>query len=377
MIVFKTFFKIVQKYKITIIIYTLLLIIFGVINTTNSNNQLFTNVKPDIIIVNRDENRGITKNFVKYMSDNCHVINIKDSDNKIDDAMFYREVNYIIYIPKGYRKSVLNGKDKTIDIKSTGDYSANLAEIILTRYINIQKIYSNYVKDENMLINYINNNLKKKTNVLVTSEIGENTEKITSYFNFASYSMMAIIIYIICLIIFEFKKNKINERIMISSMNYKKHNRLLLFSSFIFAFFVFILYIFLCFIIFRNNIFNLKGCIYILNTLLFTFVSLTLALLIANIIKNKNAITGIVNVVALASSFLCGAFVPVLYLPSYVINIAHLFPSYWYIKSNNLLANIDIINFNNIKSLILNFSILLLFSLLFIILNNILSKRKI
>ena len=57
MTVFNTFWKVINKYKGTIILFTVMLVTFGGINTTSSNSTVdFTNSKPDIIIVNNSGN---------------------------------------------------------------------------------------------------------------------------------------------------------------------------------------------------------------------------------------------------------------------------------------------------------------------------------
>ena len=53
MTVFKTFWKVVKRYKGTIIGFTLMLVIFGSINmSSNDVTSSFKETKPDIIIVN-------------------------------------------------------------------------------------------------------------------------------------------------------------------------------------------------------------------------------------------------------------------------------------------------------------------------------------
>ena len=53
MTVFKTFWKVVKKYKGTIILYTSMLIIFGGINLqTNNTTTTYVDKKPDILIIN-------------------------------------------------------------------------------------------------------------------------------------------------------------------------------------------------------------------------------------------------------------------------------------------------------------------------------------
>ena len=313
MIVFKTFWKIVNKYKFTIILYTMLLIIFGGLNMASDNKSMgFVNSKPDILIVNNDENDGLTKNFIEYFEKNSNLISIKNNESAINDAIFYRDVNYVIYIPKNYRNDVLNGMNPQIDIKSTGDYQASLAELMLSKYIQTQAVYRSSTSNENELIQLINNTLNRQASIEIMSKIDTTAaSNMRNYFNFASYSIMAIIIYIVCLVMTVFKEKSIHKRTIISSMNYKKHNNQLLLSGFIYSLIVWILFVLLGFVFLKTSLFSLSGLIYILNLLIFSFCCLTLALFISTIINSKDSVTGIVNVVALGSSFLCGAFVPV------------------------------------------------------------------
>lgn len=378
MIVFNTFWKVIKKYKATVILYTAMLVIFGSTNMQANNKAMtFTNTKPDILIVNNDKDGVLTKNLVDYLNKNTNIVKIKDSEEARDDALFYRDVSYIIYIPTSYSKNVLNGINNTLDIKSTNDYNASLAEMILKKYIEVENVYASIYRDEAKIINAINKNLETNSNVEITSKLNTTTmEKTARFYNFASYCIMAVTIYIVCLVLSSFHNEMINKRIVVSSMNYKKHNRLILGASFVYALIVWILYIVLGIILLGDVMFTIRGLIYVLNTLIFTFVALTLALLISTITNNKNAISGIVNVVALAQAFLCGAFIPTQWLPNSVLTIAHVLPAYWYINTNDILKELETISSTTLKPVIINSIILILFSLIFIVLNNIISKKK-
>lgn len=378
MIVFNTFWKVIKKYKATVILYTAMLVIFGSTNMQANNKAMtFTNTKPDILIVNNDKDGILTKNLVDYLNKNTNIVKIKDSEEARDDALFYRDVSYIIYIPTSYSKNVLNGINNTLDIKSTNDYNASLAEMILKKYIEVENVYASIYRDEAKIINAINKNLETNSNVEITSKLNTTTmEKTARFYNFASYCIMAVTIYIVCLVLSSFHNEMINKRIVVSSMNYKKHNRLILGASFVYALIVWILYIVLGIILLGDVMFTIRGLIYVLNTLIFTFVALTLALLISTITNNKNAISGIVNVVALAQAFLCGAFIPTQWLPNSVLTIAHVLPAYWYINTNDILKELETISSTTLKPVIINSIILILFSLIFIVLNNIISKKK-
>lgn len=378
MTVFKTFFRIVNKLKPTIILYTALLIIFGAVNMKTSDNNInFVNSKPDILIINQDVNKGLTKNLIDYMKKNSNIMKVENNEEKINDALFYREVSYVIYIPKDYRKNVLLGKNPKLDIKKTDEYDAHLSEMMLKRYIKLQNIYNKEAGSEDELITLINDNINDDVNVKITSKVDTSkTYNIAYYFNFASYSILAIIIYIVCLVLCSFKEESISKRINISSINYKSHNNKILLASIVFSSIVWLLFVIIGVTIVGDIMFSIRGLISIINSFIFTFCALTLSILISSLTNNKNAISGIVNVIALGSAFLCGAFVPAEYLPSSVLNFAHILPAYYYINSNDLLKNIDVINISSMHPIIINMVIIIIFSILFIILNNIVTRKK-
>lgn len=385
MTVFKTLLKILNKNKGIVILYSVLLIVFGSLNMKTSDNSTnFVASKPDILIVNEDKGEKLTQNLISYISDNANITDIDDNEAARDDALFYRNVNYIIYIPKDFSKDLLNGDNPEVDIKSTGDYQAYYAQLMLERYIKTAKNYINIANetsgdvDVKDIISSIDKTLDKQTEIKVTSQV--DTDKlsgITFYFNFMNYGLLAGAIFAICMILTSFNEEKIRRRTIISSMNIHRHNNLLLTGNVLFAIVLWAVYTVAGFVIcgIKKDIMN-YALLYVLNSFIFTLCAVTIAFMLANIIHNKNALNGIINVIALGTSFLCGAFVPMQWLPDSVIKIAHILPSYWYIKTNELIADIEKWNIDSLKPLFINMGILIAFSVLFIIIANILSVRK-
>lgn len=378
MTVFKTFWKIVNKYKGTIILYTVMLISFGGINlASNDTTTTFTSTLPNIAIVNNDQKSVLTNNLISYLSENSRVVDIENDEEKINDALFYRDVSYVVYIPKNYTNDVLKGMNPTIDIKSTNDYTSSLEEMMLTDYLNLQNTYLKLTTDQAKLTNYINDTLKDKSEVVLTSKVDtKSLSTVSRYFNFASYSILAVVIFIITLVLTSFKEKTVNKRIVVSSMNYKKHSGLILKSSLLYALIVWALFSLLAIILLGKSVLNTRGLLLLLNTLIFTLQALTFALLISSLVNNKDAIGGIVNVVALGSAFLCGAFIPSMYLPEKVVSISHIFPAYYYNNSNDLVTSLEVINLTTLKPFITNIVMMLVFMLVFIVLNNFVIKNK-
>lgn len=378
MTVFKTFLKILNKNKFIIILYTVFLIGFGGFNMQTSDNSTnFVASKPHIMIVNYDEEKGITKDLIKYITDNSNIIELNNNEEAINDGLFYRDVNYVIYIPENYSEDFMDGKNPEINIKSTGDYQSSFAEMLLSRYIKVANIYQKSIKNEDELTSKINETLSKQSEVEIISKLDtDSLAKATFYYNFASYSILACLVYVICLVLSSFKDIKIQKRTIISSTDYRKLNRQLLLSNSLFSIILWGVYVALSFVLIGDVMFSNQGIIYLINSFIFTMCATTIALFIGNLVSNKNAINGIVNVIALGSSFLCGAFVPMEWLPDGVLKIAHILPSYYYISSNESLKTLEVFNLETMQPIITNMIVILGFSIIFIILTNIVSKRK-
>lgn len=372
MIVFKTILKILNKLKGMLILYTFMLVMITFINQTSNNETSFLESKPSIAIVNEDDSL-ITNDFIDYMDKHCIIKNL--APKNIDDALFYRSINMVVYIPKDFGENLLSN-NVTLEYKASGDEASSYTKMLIEKYIKTVLIYKDYYNDEE-LINHVNNLLKLDANVEVKTKLETSKlERMTRYFNFLNYALLAGSVYCISMILASIKEEKVKKRTIISSFDYKKYDRIVLGTLSIVIFGMWLLYMLLSIILFKNTIFTFNGLAYILNSFVFTIASLCIGYLIGNITQNKNAIAGIINVVALGSSFLCGCFVPVEYMPDYALKIAHIFPTYYYVSNNEIIKTIEAFNPTLIKSLLKNGFVIVLFSLLFILLTNYISKKK-
>ena len=375
MIVFKTYFKILKKNLFVVLIYTLFLILFAGFNIKSDDNNLnYEDTKPDILIINEDENIGVTEHLINYLEKNTNHVNIKNDENSINDALFYRDVSFIIYIPNNFHENYLID-DSLIKIKSTNDYEASLANLYLEKYLKVLNNYKDLFRENELLIK-IDEVLNTNLSVDLTSKLNTNSlNKAVTYYNFLNYSLLASSLYVVSLILLSFNNQDIKKRTLVSSMKISKLNRLLFLANTLFIFLIWFIYVLLSFCLVGDILFTLKGLFLIINSFIFMIFTLSLAIFIANLLNNKDSINGVVNVVSLGTSFLCGAFVPLSFLPNVVLKFSMLFPSYYYIKTNEIVKTLDIINLNTLKPVIINISILIGFIILFIVLNHILTRK--
>ena len=378
MTVFKTILKILNKLKGMVILYTAILVAITALNQTSGNNMTnFEDSKPSVLIVNKDSEDNIAKGFEDYISKHSEIKDIDTKDEeKINDAIFYRDVNYVIYIPKDFGKNLLDGKNPSLEYKSCGDEYSSYAHMMVEKYIKTVLIYKDYYSGVE-LISKVNKVVDKDTKVYMKTTLDTSKlSSMTQYFNILNYALLAGCVYCISMILASLNDETVRKRTIISSFNYKKYNRIVLLSNSIVIFAMWILYLILALILFKDLMFSSNGLGYVINSFVFTICSLTIGFLIGNITQNKNAIGGIVNVIALGTSFLCGCFVPFEYMPDYVLKIAHILPTYYYVANNQLIKTMEAFNFESIKPLLINGAVIVISSFIFVAVTNYVSKRK-
>ena len=377
MTVFNAFLKVVKKNIITIIIYTLIVIVFAAANMQNDNSPSgFISEKPDIMVVNNNPDSALSENFEEYLRNNTNIVDIKGTDEDIADALFYRDITCIVTIPKDFSDCVKAGKAPEVVIKTSGNNFAAFSEMIITQYLRIQNSCSKRITDETKLIEKINSSLNKKAEVNITTKLDTSVmSKSKTYFNFAAYSMMSCILFIVCLVLSSFNELSIRKRTIVSSTDYKLYGLDLFLSSFSYSFVVWIFFMLLSLVMVGQSMISARGAAFVLNAFIFTLSSLSMAYMLSCLQLKKNAITGIVNVMTLGFSFLCGVFVPAQFLPSWVLKIAMIMPTYWYVMNNELIGTSEHLSVN-IGEMMMNYGIIAGFAVLFAVVGIFISGRK-
>ena len=390
MIVFKTFWRIMKRYWWIVFIYVAILTSLSVINLKTAPVTDFVDTKPEITIVSQNPSdlatKPFTKNFLNYLSKNTKIIDLKESE--ITDALFYQKISMILYLPEDLESKIISGQKITLDYRTSGNYTAELSKNLIKRYFELQrteilesknssKEQSNILSENSeKIISSLNQRLDQSPTVRLASKNATNLSKIAAFFNFASYTIMAIILYVTCFINASFNKSSVKKRTMASSLHLRKYNFSLLLANSIFAFSVFVLLTTLSFFVLGNIVLTPFFIFEILNILLYTLAALTLAELVSTFNLSRDAVSGVVNLLSLAPAFLSGAFVPTYFLPSFVLTIAHIFPTYWFIDTNNKITTMTEFNFSSFLTILPNLLVLVLFSIIFIVANLVLSKKK-
>lgn len=378
MTVFKTYLKILKSFRSVIIMYfSIFLFIALMVGSVGTSNTSFKVSKPSVFIINND-NSKITDSFISYVKDSANIVKIDTDEESIKDALFYRKVDYIIEIPENYGDDFAAGKDVKIkSISVPNSTSTMYSEMLFNKYFSIYKTYLNNGMTDDQISKLVVKDLESNVNVSLLDTSKKDIDKVCYFYNYTNYTILATCILIIGMITNTFTSINIKRRNEISPTSYKKINRQLFLGNICLTFAVWLSYVLISFILYKDTMFTTPGLLFIINSFVFSIMALSLGFLIGNLVRSKEAQSGIVNIIALGTSFICGAFVPQEFLGSAVLSFARVLPSYWFITNNNDISLLSNYNYDTLMPIVRNMGIILIFALGFFILTNIVAKRKI
>ncbi len=375
MTTFKAFLKIVKKNLWLIIMYSAILV-FCVVgnNHTSTGITNFTATKPQVLVYDHDESE-ISKNLTKYIYDRSNQPKIADRDDGLDDALYYNNVDYVIFLEKDFGKKVANGEKPKIEVKSAKNYDAYLAETILNRYMGV--VNSIAPASETEIVKSAEVVLKNETKAELTTKIDTTAlSNLARFFTFLNYPIIAGLVFMVAYTTASFKREMTKKRMMVSATSYRSINSKLLIYNYGIAMILLVMYIVLGLILNGDMMFTSYGWLMILNAAFMSVFATTFALLLTNLLHSNNAILAVVNVTAIGSSFLAGVFVPIEWMPEAVVNLGRILPSYYYTNSNTVLTSIEEFNFETLQPVFINLAVLLGATIITIIINNILTKKQ-
>ncbi|MBP5674861.1 ABC transporter permease [Candidatus Saccharibacteria bacterium] len=376
MTTFKTFLKIVQKNLWLIIMYTVMLVLFTAVNSSAGKGQMdFSATKPDIVVYNRDDS-NLSETFVEYIKQNAEVKEVSEEGDALNDALYYSDIDYVVYIEKGFGEKIAKGEDPEVEVKSNGSYDSYLSGVITSRFVKVAKSFA--PSPEAGIALRTKTLLENETKVELNTTL--DTKGLSSaefFYNFMNYSILAGLVFAISYATIGFRRRMVKKRLNVSSTGYKKINRELLVCNAILATIMLSIYTILGIIVLGPNlVFSTNGLLMVLNSVVLMIFAVSFAFMLTNLVEKNNALLAIINIVSIGSSFMCGVFVPAEWMPDIVNAIAHIFPSFYYVDNNRIFSTLEKFDGEHLTPVFINFGIMIAFTVITIIVNNIVTKKK-
>ncbi|WMJ24145.1 ABC transporter permease [Paludicola sp. MB14-C6] len=367
--VYSLFFKILKKNALGpiimfVVIFASLTVMFSQIGTTPKDS--FELTKCRVAVVNRDGGE-LSKELTEFIGDKAKLKTLKDDEQTYKDSLFFREVDYIAIIPKGFTEAFQKGTPLKIESMQIPDgTNAMLVHNLIDSYLNTAKIYQNGTGE----IDYqaIQDDLAISTKVNMVATDKEDVDEKSSanfYMNYFSYPMLSIMILAIPMIMLSINELNVKRRCIASPQKQSSFTIKMLSANMLLMLAVYIVFIMIALIMYTDDVFSIKGLYWILNTFSFSVFSLCFGFFVANMITSKAAIWPIANCAALGLGFLGGAFVPQELLNKSLLKFGVINPVFWFIKANNTIDSLVTFNMGTLSPVLLSFGIQLGFALAF------------
>lgn len=377
MTTFKAFLRIVKKNIWLVVMYTVILVVTVIGNTQNKNvGTDFSASKPDVVIYNNDHSK-VSDLLVDYVSERSSIVELPNTDNALDDAIYYNAVDYVIYIENGFGEKLIHGEKPAIEVKSVGNYSAYLADTFLKRFTGVVSGIAADGKTDDEIVSSAKEILEKEAEAEVASKLDTSAmSKLKTYYIFLNYSILAGLVFIIAYTTASFKRDMTKKRLKVSATSYSSINGKLLLYNFGIAILLMVVFVALAYLLNGGITFSGQGWLMILNATCMSIFATAFALFLTNLLKTNGAILAIVNIVSIGSSFLTGVFVPAEWMPESVVNAGRVLPSYYYVQNNEEISKLEEINFEELKPILTNMLILLGATAVVAVINGLLVRKR-
>ncbi len=382
--VFKAFFQITKREITTCLVnlgvFVALAIMIMSSNANTAEDTAFQESNIPIAVIDRDQTTE-SKAVQDYLSSTYHTVAVNDSKDDLQDALFFRDITYLVILPEGFSKALYSENASLADtVKIPDSYTSIYTDIDLEQFFSSLKLYTNSGYSITEALDSIDQ-VTKASETTVTLQLKENATETHSntyyYFRLLPYPLLALVISCISLLLLNFNKTDIKRRSLCSSLSLHSRNAQLSLASLALSLLFFVITMGIGYILTGGTIFESSIWIYyMINGLIMTFNSLCIAYLIGISISSPEQISMIGNIVSLGLCFLGGIFVPLSMISSKVQYFARILPTYWYTKINQTLGGYTILPSSMRKDIFGQYMIQLLTGLCIFCVALLISKQK-
>lgn len=384
--VYKNYFKIMKKQLVSILLYGAMFLGITLVITFaifRENSSKFDTKKVPVHIVNQDQESILVKGMLSYLEQYVKYIDLKDDEEARRDALFNQQVAYILTIPEHFTEKLLSGSDVTLTKATIPDASkAVTVDTAINNYLNTAKLYIKYQEGATSeeLNAYISKNLELETKVAFDVERKDDTkagnEFNSYYYNYLGYIMIVCFINGVSTVMLSFHGMDIRRRHFASPISGKNYNTQLIVANLVFVMCYLLVFMVAGYLFNPYRALNTNLVLLWVNSILFGLTTLSISYLIGISVKGKNAVQALSTMLSLGLAFISGMFVPQEFLATPVLRVASFTPTYWFVKTNNLIGDLTRYNLKTVTEVFGSMAIQLGFTVAIISIALVVSKRK-
>lgn len=356
MIVFKHFMKAVKKNIFAILIYACIFagVIFNMAKELDVST--FKKAKTDIIIDDRanDEVSAAVKDF---LADNNLQFK-KLTDVEKEKAITLKDAALIVTINENAKDLLLSDSGPTLSTYTNNESSSQSAAYDLSQFMGYLKYYDlDAAKAKEMMDVSANVSIEAK---------GGNEVDLNYMFKFAGFIMIGMLMFNISMVNAELNKIDFYKRSIASPITSGSYNGQMFLGQATIGLVLNIIMLTVIGLLIPETRAHMG--ISAVNFIVFTLSILGMVNLATAISDKKSVLAGVANVFSMLLATTGGAFVPMEFLPEWMINVGKVFP-YYYLGQNAGVADFD-------KKFIMNLIIMLAMGFVYFLICNLVLKKK-
>lgn len=365
--VFKLVYKLLKENKISILVTIIVVIAISVLfvktGSTSSGDSFQGDVKPSIAIIdyNRSEE---SKDLYTFLEERAEIVEL--GEKEIEDALFYQQIVYVLYIPKTYSEDVYANKvvlEKKVSPNAAGSFVVNQ---YVEEYLTSVQNYIQYMPQApfSEIQQLVQEDFSNPVKVEVEQVKGK--EPVQAYFNFFAYSLLCSLGIGIGYSMSVLSERAIKRRNVVSPMSHFKFNIQQVLAYICFAFMMLAIAVGVGYLLFFEGMQEAFVPYMIMNLTVYLVPCLGIAYFIGSIVRSLEVQSGVANVLGLTMAFIGGSFVPQALLSDAILNVAVFTPGYWFVKTNEILFAMNEFTWEALQPLFGYMGIQILFGLAFV-----------
>lgn len=381
--VFKVSMKVLKRNYPSILIYLGIFLGLSLLFASQGSQQeeeytSFETVKTPVAVF-AEEDTPLVRGFIENLRETAEIVTLKDEEATISDALYFRVVTYVIRIPEGFTETFMGQEDVMVEIETIPGSAGNTyTDLAVNSFFQTAALYlaADETLTEEALVEETVSALSERTPVEVKSQNQQKEDGYAKfYFNYMSYSLVSILVLGTSLIMLVWKDKDLYERTEVSPLKRESISLQKYLALGVFTLLTWVVLNGAYFIVNAQSTLDLRTLLHMGNSVVFAFTAMGMSFLIGTLLKSRNAISAVSNVVSLGPSFISGVFVPQELLGSGVLSMARVTPTYWYVTANNRIASIGTLQEAQAQSVFTFMIIVFGFGLLFFILSSLAGRR--
>lgn len=332
----------------------------------------------DIAVIDRDGG-ALAQGLRNYLELFHNIKEIPDDKSVLQDRLFYRDIYYVVTIPENFEEKCLK-ENKTLPVtKVPGSTSGYYVDQQINTFLNNIQTMTAGGFSVSEAVEHITEYASISPKVTLIDKTGHsgNVAQHAFMFQYMPYIMLSILCYVLSYIMLSFGNIDVKKRILCSCTSSRSMSLQLILGHITIGLGIWIICSIMPIALYRESFIKDPHLpYYLINSFLMMLVSLSIAFFISSFPLREEIVNGIVNVVSLGMSFICGVFVSMDILGKGIKTLAHFLPVYWYEIVNSLLAENQYLSSSQMAELWQGYGIQVLFAVSFLTIAMVLRRTR-